>query len=123
MLAPAGPAFACELVRAGADPFARLHVRDPGRMLFKEVSRPLGDVDVPDPALTTLANLLLQRIRQDEYPSATEMQLLESIIPSSMVGEYLDVLIEKVQADTWPSIPMIQRIIRIAESASSSTAA
>ena len=78
---------------------------------------------MPDPALTTLANLLLQRIRQDHYPSATEMQLLESIIPKSMVSEYLDVLLEKVQADTWPSIPMMQRIIRIAESASSSPTA
>ena len=78
---------------------------------------------MPDPALTTLANLLLQRIRQDHYPSATEMQLLESIIPKSMVGEYLDVLLEKVQADTWPSIPMMRRIIRIAESASSSPTA
>jgi hypothetical protein len=78
---------------------------------------------VPDPALTTLANLLLQRIRQDRYPSATEMQLLESIIPRSMVSEYLDVLLEKVQADTWPSISMIQRIIRVAESASPSPTA
>ena len=74
-------------------------------------------------ALTTLANLLLQRIRQDDYPSATEMQLLESIIPQSMVSEYLDVLLEKVQADTWPSIPMLQRIIRVAESASPSPTA
>jgi hypothetical protein len=70
---------------------------------------------VPDPALTTLANLLLQRIREDEYPSATEMQLLESIMPRSMVSEYLGVLLEKVQADTWPSIPMMQRIIRVAK--------
>ena len=78
---------------------------------------------MPDPALTTLANLLLQRIRQDHYPSATEMQLLESIIPKSMVSEYLDVLLEKIQSDTWPSIPMMRRIIRIAESASSSPTA
>ena len=78
---------------------------------------------MPDPALTTLANLLLQRIRQDRYPSATEMQLLESIIPRSMVSEYLDVLLEKAQADNWPSIPMIQRIIRVAESASPSPTA
>jgi hypothetical protein len=91
-----------------------------GRMLSKKCPRPQGDVDVPDPHLTTLANLLLQRIRQDQYPSATEMQLLESIIPQSMVSEYLDVLLEKVQADTWPSIPMMQRIIRIAEWASHS---
>ena len=71
-------------------------------------------------ALTTIANLLLQRIRQDDYPSATQMQLLESMIPQSMVSEYLDVLLEKIQADTWPSTSMLQRIIRVAESASPS---
>ena len=78
---------------------------------------------MPDPALTTLANLLLQRIREDEYPSATEMQLLESIMPRSMVSEYLGVLLEKVQADTWPSIPMMQRIIRVAKWESASPTA
>ena len=73
---------------------------------------------MPDPPLTAIADLLLQRIREDDYPSATQMQLLESIIPQSMVSDYLEVLLEKIQADSWPSIPMIQRIIRVAESAS-----
>ena len=78
---------------------------------------------MPDPPLTTIADLLLQRIREDDYPSATQMQLLESIIPQSMVNDYLEVLLEKIQADTWPSIPMIQRIIRVAGSASASPSA
>ena len=94
-----------------------------GQDAFKAVPTAQGDVDVPDPPLTTIADLLLQRIREDDYPSATQMQLLESIIPQSMVNDYLEVLLEKIQADTWPSIPMIQRIIRVAGSASASPSA
>ena len=64
-------------------------------------------------AQTALANLLLQRIRQDRYPSVTQMDLLEQIIPRPLVRDYLNVLLEKLVTDNWPSIPTIRRLIRI----------
>jgi len=68
-------------------------------------------------AQTAFANILLAHIRRDRYPSVTHMQVLESIIPPSMVREYLDVLLEKVMIDRFPSIPMLKRIARIVQQA------
>ena len=67
-------------------------------------------------AETAVANLLIQRIRQDRYPSTTEMQLLEQILPRPLVRDYLNVLLEKVVSEKHPSIPMLQRIIRVVQS-------
>jgi hypothetical protein len=66
-------------------------------------------------AQTAIANLLLDRIRADRHPSATDMQLLEQIIPRPMVRDYLNVLLEKVLTDRHPSIPLLQRIARVAQ--------
>ena len=51
-----------------------------------------------DEAQGWLVQTLLDKIRSDPYPSATQMAL-----------------IEKVAEDDWPSIPMLQRIARVAE--------
>lgn len=62
-----------------------------------------------------VANLLLQKVRQDKYPSATQMALLEQILPPALVRDYVNVLLEKVMNDNTPSIPMLQRIQRVAQ--------
>ncbi len=67
-------------------------------------------------AETAVANLLLGRIRKDRFPSTTEMQLLEQILPKALARDYLNVLLEKVVSERYPSIPMLQRIIRVVES-------
>ena len=60
-----------------------------------------------------LAGLLLEKIRQDRYPSATEMMLLEEILPPRLLPGYVEVLLDKVAEDDRPSIPMIRRIQRL----------
>lgn len=66
-------------------------------------------------AQTALARLLLEKIRQDNYPSTTQMSLLEQVIPRPLVREYVNVLLEKVLVDRWPSTSMLQRLRRIIE--------
>jgi hypothetical protein len=44
------------------------------------------------------------------------MSMLEQLLPPDMVSEYVDVLLDKIAADRWPSIPMLQRIQRLSES-------
>ena len=66
-----------------------------------------------DEARTTYAQLLLERIRQDSHPSATQMTILEQTMPQEMVGDYVDVLLEKVFADESPSITMLRRLERM----------
>jgi len=59
--------------------------------------------------------LMLDKVRQDRYPSSTQMDIIEQIIPAQWLPEYLEVLWEKVQDDQFPSIPMLNRIARLVE--------
>jgi len=68
-----------------------------------------------DEAQGWLAQTLLDKIRNDPYPSATQMALVEEVIPREMVPDYLQALIDKVAQDDCPSIPMLKRIARVAE--------
>jgi hypothetical protein len=63
-----------------------------------------------------LARLLMDKIRTDKYPSTTQMDLLEQMIPRVVVTEYFDVLLEKVAADQWPSNSLLRRMSVLTES-------
>ena len=69
-----------------------------------------------DEANGWLVEMLLDKVREDPYPSATQLSIIEQVIPQAMVPDYLDVLIDKAAEDTFPSIPMLQRISRVAAS-------
>ena len=60
-----------------------------------------------------LAGLLLQKVREDRYPSVTQMALIEQIIPPQLLPRYADVLIEKIVQDDRPSISMLHRLERV----------
>lgn len=67
-------------------------------------------------AEAVFTRLLLENIRRDNHPSVTQMNMLEQNIPPSLVGEYLTVLLEKLGADSVPSVSMLQRYQRVAQS-------
>jgi hypothetical protein len=69
-----------------------------------------------DEARAWFIQVLLDKVREDNYPSATQLALIEESIPREMMSDYLEVLMDKVARDTVPSIPMLQRIQRVAES-------
>jgi hypothetical protein len=56
------------------------------------------------------AEMLLDRIRADRYPSADYMNILEQIAPPRVLVEYTLHLFERIENDTYPSIPMVQRV-------------
>jgi len=60
-----------------------------------------------------LARLLLAKIRTDRYPSSTQMDILEQMIPRPLAPEYFDVLLEKVAADQFPSVSLLNRMSRL----------
>jgi hypothetical protein len=68
-----------------------------------------------DEARGWFVQVLLEKVRDDPYPSATQLALIEESIPRELVSDYLQVLIDKVGQDTVPSIPMLRRIQRVAE--------
>jgi hypothetical protein len=63
-----------------------------------------------------LAGLLLKKVRDDRYPSATQMDLIEQIIPPQLLDRYVEVLMDKIAQDNRPSIPMIHRVSRVIKS-------
>ena len=64
-------------------------------------------------AQVALARLIIDKIRTDKYPSSTQMDLLEGMIPRALASEYFDALLEKVAADQWPSVSLLARMSRL----------
>jgi hypothetical protein len=60
-----------------------------------------------------LAGVLLKRVREDRYPSATDMDMIEQIIPPQLLPRYVELLLDKVAQDHRPSISMIHRLNRV----------
>jgi hypothetical protein len=63
-----------------------------------------------------MVEMLMEKIRNDRYPSATHMSIVEESIPRELLPDYLEILIDKAAEDTIPSIPLLRRISRIAAS-------
>jgi hypothetical protein len=60
-----------------------------------------------------LSGVLLKKIRDDRYPSSTEMDLLEQVIPPQLMWRYVEVLMDKIAQDNRPSSSMIRRTTRL----------
>jgi hypothetical protein len=60
---------------------------------------------------------LMERVREDRYPSATQMTMLEQTLPPQLLPELIEILLEKVVEDHNPSIPMLKRISRLVDAA------
>jgi hypothetical protein len=63
-----------------------------------------------------LATALMEKVRDDRYPSATQLSIIEEVLPRELTEDYLEILIDKVSQDSMPSIPMLRRISRVAGS-------
>ena len=67
-------------------------------------------------AEAAIARMLLDRIRSDTYPSTTQMDMLEAMMPPALVSEYFEVLLDKVADDRWPSISLLRRLTKLTAS-------
>jgi hypothetical protein len=56
------------------------------------------------------AEVLLNRIRQDMFPSATHMDMFEAVAPPQQLGQYLAHLMERIESEPHPSISMMRRV-------------
>ena len=59
------------------------------------------------------SEVLLARIRAARHPSVTHMNMLEEIAPPRVSVEYALELMKRIETETYPSIPMIQRVQRL----------
>jgi hypothetical protein len=90
---------------AGSDAFERIRGEEP-------MTR--------DEAQSWFVQVLMHKVREDHYPSVTQLALIEESIPSELVDDYVEILMEKVAQDNVPSVPMLRRIQRVAASLPSS---
>jgi hypothetical protein len=67
-----------------------------------------------DEAQGWLADVLMEKVRKDRYPSPTQLAMIEEVIPREKLPEFVDLLIEKAEQDNYPSIPMLRRIQQMA---------
>jgi hypothetical protein len=61
--------------------------------------------------------VLMDKVRQDHYPSATHMTMIEQALPPQLYGDYIELLLEKVAQDSNPSISMLRRIANLVDQA------
>jgi hypothetical protein len=59
------------------------------------------------------AEALLHRISSDAHPSVTQMDMFEAIAPMRQRVEYILFLLEKIENDNFPSLPMMRRVERL----------
>jgi hypothetical protein len=65
---------------------------------------------VDNPLQERYGEVLLDHIRADRYPSVTHMNMLEQIATPRMLVEYTLHLFERIEGETYPSVPMLQRV-------------
>ncbi|HEY2203005.1 MAG TPA: hypothetical protein VGH99_00820 [Pseudonocardia sp.] len=68
-----------------------------------------------DEAQGLVAKILLDKVRLDPYPSRNHLALIEQSLPVAMAPAYLEVLMEKVTQDRFPSADILSRMQRIAQ--------
>lgn len=64
---------------------------------------------MPNPLQERYAEVLLDRIRQDKYPSNTHMDMLEAVAPPQQLAEFAVHLMERIENEPNPSISMMRR--------------
>lgn len=60
-----------------------------------------------------LLDLLLTKVAEDRYPSATMMDLIEQLMGPDERSIYVQVLLDKIRQDRMPSIPMMRRVLAL----------
>ena len=56
---------------------------------------------------------LLSHVAEDQYPSATQMQHIESMLSREQLEAYAGLLIDKIADDRYPSVEMMKRVERL----------
>ncbi|HEY0474585.1 MAG TPA: hypothetical protein VGD34_23095 [Kribbella sp.] len=69
--------------------------------------------NAPD-ARTMLLEALIEKVADDQYPSITMLNIVESLLQPDEVPAYVEVLLQQVRQEKYPSIPMLRRIAALA---------
>jgi hypothetical protein len=67
----------------------------------------------PDDARAELLATLLEKVRDDPYPSSTMLDLVEELLTTEEEPSYVVLLQDKIRAERFPSMPLINRLTRL----------
>jgi hypothetical protein len=62
-----------------------------------------------------LVHVLMEKVRNDTYPSDDMLDMLEKLLDPLELEEYAAVLLEKIRRDNYPSWSMLYRLHHLAE--------
>ena len=66
-----------------------------------------------DDARAALVYTLLQKVKDDRYPSTTMLDLIEQLLTPEEIPAYVVFLQERLREDRYPSIPMLDRLVSL----------
>lgn len=73
----------------------------------------MAEKDPQERQRQSVLELLLDKVREDNYPSATHLDLIEQLLTPDDLDSYRDVLVEKVGNETYPSISILHRLVAL----------
>ena len=73
-------------------------------------SRDSRSDDVRSQLRAALCAVLIDKVRNDRFPSATMMDMVEAGVDEEQLREYADALLDKIEADQFPSIDLMKRL-------------
>lgn len=71
--------------------------------------------DVRSQIHDALYSSLIDKIRNDRYPSTTMMNAVEAGMTEQQLADYADALLEKVDGDQFPSLDLMRRLAALAQ--------
>lgn len=57
-----------------------------------------------------LLDVLLDKLEEDPYPSATMLDSIEELLTPEDVGRYVEILMRDIRESQFPSISLIRRV-------------
>ena len=61
-----------------------------------------------------LVALMLEKVKDDPYPSTTMLDLIEELLTPEETPDYVMFLQDRIRSDRFPSIPMLKRLTALA---------
>ena len=67
--------------------------------------------ELQDEVRTRLLELLLDKVHADTYPSLTMLDIIEQLLKPENVGDYVEVLMAKIEDENYPSYELVNRVM------------
>jgi hypothetical protein len=66
-----------------------------------------------DQARAELLTTLLEKVRDDQYPSTTMLDLIEDLLTPEETPAYVVFLQDRIRSERYPSMPLLKRLSQL----------